>query len=79
MNYLRTLMMRDDEELTKRVLREQQVHPTPGDFSELVKDDFKMCKMSYNEEQIMSSSQEQFKKIINSNLEKAAFKCMIEK
>ena len=79
MNYLRTLIMRDDEELTKRILREQQVHPTPGDFSELVKDDFKMCKMLYNEEQIMSSSQEQYKKIIKTNLEKAAFSCMIEK
>ena len=79
MNYLRTLIMRDDEELTKRILREQQVHPTPGDFLELVKDDFKMCKMLYNEEQIMSSSQEQYKKIIKTNLEKAAFNCMIEK
>ena len=32
--------MRSDEELTKRILIKQFDNPTPGDFVELVKDDF---------------------------------------
>ena len=32
MNFLRTIITRDDEELTKRVLRGQQDNPTEGDF-----------------------------------------------
>ena len=32
--------MRDEKELTRRILMEQQKNPTKGDFIELVKDDF---------------------------------------
>ena len=71
---MRALIMRDDEELTKRIFRELQAQRTTGDLSELVKDDFKMCNMSYNEEQIVSSSQDRYKKMVKANIEKAAFK-----
>ena len=40
MTYLRILLMRDEKELTRRILMEQQKNPTKGDFIELVKDDF---------------------------------------
>ena len=43
MNYLRTLLRREDDELTKRILREQEKNPTAGDFTDMIKDDFKMC------------------------------------
>ena len=49
MNYVRTLLKREDDELTKRILREQQNNPTAGDFTEMIKDDFKMCSITYNE------------------------------
>ena len=42
MNYVRTLLKREDDELTKRILREQQNNPTAGDFTEMIKDDFKI-------------------------------------
>jgi hypothetical protein len=54
MMYLKTLLGREDEELTKRILREQQRNPCPGDFSELVKDDFERNNMEYDENAIVS-------------------------
>ena len=38
--YLKIEMMREDEELTKRILKEQEKSPSPGDFIEHVKDRF---------------------------------------
>ena len=62
MNYLRTLLKREDDELTKRILREQQNNPTAGDFTEMIKDDFKMCSIAYKEQDIISSHEEKYKK-----------------
>ena len=39
-NYFHTIMKREDEELTKRILKAQIHHPSPGDFIRLVEDDF---------------------------------------
>ena len=38
--FLKTLSMRNEEDLTKRILEEQNKNPTPGDFVELVENDF---------------------------------------
>ena len=40
MIYMKTLLLRNKEELTNRILEEQQKNPTPGDFVELVENDF---------------------------------------
>ena len=37
--FLKTLSMRNEEDLTKRIL-EMNKNPTPGDFVELVENDF---------------------------------------
>ena len=78
-NFLKTILSRDDEELTKRILREQQCHPSPGDFVKLIKDDFDVCDLTYNEDIIIMSGKEQFKKMINTNLKRAAFKVLLAK
>ena len=44
MNYLQTLLKREDEELTKRVLLAQFDDPSDGDFAQLVRDDFEMVE-----------------------------------
>ena len=38
--YLQKLLLREDEELTKRILREQERNPSPGDYSLLLKNDY---------------------------------------
>ena len=55
MNYLQTILRREEEELTKRILREQQRNPSPGDFYNLAKDDFVKCGLLYDEGFILSA------------------------
>ena len=60
LNYLQTLLARDEEELTNRVLRGQEIQPTPGDYILLVKDDCAKIEMDYDEHFILSSGSEYF-------------------
>ena len=55
--YLRTILIREEEALIKRVFREQQANPSPGDFVELVTEDFKRIGLDYNESIVMSGEQ----------------------
>ena len=41
-NYMQTLLKREDEELTKRVLLAQFGDPSDGDFAQQVRDDSEM-------------------------------------
>ena len=47
-----TILKRDLTELTRKIYEEQKINPTPGDFSELVKDDFKIINEIQNDEKI---------------------------
>ena len=70
--YLQTLLKRDDEELTKRILREQQSNPTPGDFVLLIKDDCDRIGMLYDENFILSRGSG-YKTYIKKQIRNAAF------
>ena len=56
MNYLQTILKREEEELTKRISREQQNKACPGNFYNLVKDDFVKCGLVYDEGFILSAN-----------------------
>ena len=71
--YLQTLLKRDDEELTKRILREQENNPCAGDYSMLVKDDFAKLEMVYDENYIISSGT-RFKVQVKQKIRDCAFK-----
>ena len=71
--YLKTILGRDDEELTKRIFREQQRNPTPGDFAELVKADFTKNNIEYKEDFITAAKVNDYKSFIRKNVKKAAF------
>ena len=80
MNYLRILLMRDDKELTKRILIEQQKNPTKGDFIELVKEDFMKIGKNFDktlEEFITHTQEKTYKKIIKNLVKSAALKLLI--
>ena len=57
MVYLRTLLRREGEELTLRILREQQKNTSPGDFAELVKDDFAQNNLNNDEEMVKGAKE----------------------
>ena len=73
MMYLQTKLCREDEELTKPVLREQEKNTTKGDFVELVKDNFRRYNIQYNENTIVSTKYEQYKDMIKKNVKETAF------
>ena len=76
MLYLKTLLLRDDEEVTKRVLREQQSHTSPGDFALLIEDDCRKLDMKYDENVIINAA---FKISLKKSIRKTAFKELLEK
>ena len=64
--------MREDEELIKRVYRKQQSHPTPGDFSEMVKEDLLRIGLVYDEVMITSGGTH-YQLAIRKHIRNAAF------
>ena len=79
--YLKTLLMRNNEELTKRILSKQFDNPTPGDFVELVKDDFTKIGKLYDktmEDFIMQTNEKAFKPFIKNLVKNAAFEALMK-
>ena len=74
MNYLQTLLKREDEELTKRVLIAQFDDPSDGDFAKLVRDDFEMVEETLDMNMIENTSDDQFKALVKNSIKKAALK-----
>ena len=80
MIYLRTLLVRDETELTKRILLEQQKNPTKGDFIELVKEDLMKIGKELNEnleEFIIQTKESVYKKIIKQLVRNATFESLV--
>jgi hypothetical protein len=71
--YLRTILRREEEELIKRVFKEQERNTTPGDFVELVKADLEKYNMVYDEESIQASQEDNFKTLLRKNIKEVAF------
>lgn len=72
--YLRTILRREDEELVKRVYREQEENTTPGDFVEMVKADLVRYNISYDENMIKTSKDDDFKSMVRKHVKETAFK-----
>ena len=70
------MLLRDDEEVTKRVLREQQSNPSPGDFALLIKDDCRKLDVKYDENVISNAG---FKIFIKEAIRKTALEELLEK
>jgi len=59
--------------LTKKVLLAQIADPCRGDFVKLVEDDIKSVNIDLNFDQIQTLSKQMLKKLLKSNIKKAAF------
>ena len=73
LNYLQTILKREDDELTKRIYRAQANDPSPGDFIELVKNDFCMIDVEFNERKIAAMTKESYKNFVKRKIRIAAF------
>ena len=74
-----TILKRDITELTRKIYEEQKINPTPGDFSELLKDDFKIIKEVQNDEKIRRMNTKTYKEHIKHSVKIAAFDYLKEK
>ena len=74
-----TILKRNDTELTKRIYEEQKRNPSTGDFSELIKEDFKLIDKVQNDQMIRAISTHAYKSQIKSSVKHAAFKYLKQK
>ena len=78
MMYLKVVMMREDEELTKRILKEQEKSPSPGDFIEHVKEDFDKIGLTFSESFITQTAIKTYKNIIKRHTRIKAFSDLVK-
>ena len=78
MIYFQTILKRDENELTKKILKFQMNNPTVGDFIELIKNDFTMIGEKININEIEQTSVRSYKKFIKEKIRKAALKYLNE-
>ena len=71
-NFLKTLLSRDDEEVTKRVLMEQLKNPCQGDFSQLVKEDLEKIGLTIDD--VSKLSMKKLKSLVKEKIRNVAFK-----
>ena len=58
--YLQTILQRSDEEITKKIYQQQKTNPSPGDWCQLVRNDFDMIgEQSIDYDSLYDSVQEQ--------------------
>ena len=73
-NYLQTIVKREEEELTRRVFTAQLDDPCPGDFVELVKKDFKDIDVHFDLAFVASTGVAEYRKLIKNKVRDAALK-----
>ena len=74
--YYKTIMMRDDDEITKMVVLCQMDNMIEGDFYPQVSDDMKLLKIS--EDDIMFSSEGALRELVKQAIDKAALKFLLD-
>ena len=67
-------MDRSEDELVKRIYKEQTVNSTKGDWFNLIKSDFEMIEEGFDENKIESMEIKEYKAHIKDKINKAAFK-----
>ena len=79
LSFHQTILKRNHTELTNRIYEEQKRNPTTGDFTELIKEDFKLIGEIQNDEIIRNTSISAYKSHIKSSVKSAAFKYLKKK
>ena len=71
-NYLHTILTRDDNELIKRVYKTQKSNPSSGDFVKLVESDLETIGEEFDENLIRSMDKEKFKVHVRTKVKEVA-------
>ena len=73
LNYHHHIITRDDRELIKKVYQKQKDAPLIGDWVKLIQRDYDFIGEDWNDEIIRSIPKEDFTKLVNEKVQKAAF------
>ena len=68
MLYLKTILDREEHEITKQVYVAMKTKPYKGDWYNLIKEDFEKIGLEINEETIKATDKDTFKKLIKSSV-----------
>ena len=68
LNYLHTILSRDRNEVTRRILEHQFENSVIGDFAELVKKDLELIELPQNFEEIRGYDRTSFKKLVKERI-----------
>ena len=77
--FLHYILNEDDQSLVSRFFQAQNSQPYKDDWSAQVCEDLQVLEIHLTLEQIKKSSREQFKKMVNQLIHKAAFNFLLEK
>ena len=72
LNFLQTILKREDEELTRRGFMAQLEDPLDGDFVQLIREDFSLIDIPFDITFVESSGIEDYRKAIKNGIRKAA-------
>ena len=67
------ILIIDENELIKRIYKEQKRNPCKGDFVELIEEDFKNAKIVLNDDEIQCIKASTYKQYIKKCIRNAAF------
>ena len=70
--YLHNILKKDETELIRKIYETQKQNPTPGDFSELVRNDITEIGLNMSDLQISQLSKQKFKSIVKNKIKDAA-------
>ena len=76
--YLRTIITKDDDELVRRIFNAQVDNPSPGDYVELIKNDFQKIEEPFEEKEVLNKSKHEYKKLIKMKIRKSALRYLNE-
>ena len=77
--YHHNILRRENNELVKRIYQEQVRNPTKGDYSELIKDDFKIINEVQDDVVIQNTNTNAYKTHIKKCIRAAAFQYLTRK
>ena len=78
LNFFHNIIRRDKNELIYRIYKAQMESPLPGDWINLLKSDFNLIELPFNEEKIKNMKPKIFKKLIKAKIKCAALKYLKE-
>lgn len=72
--YFHTLLNKDSDELTQKILKKQESEPTKGDFITLIKNDMEYLGINYDINELQTYGKDEFKVKVKNEIQKTAFK-----